>query len=120
MKKPSLYGTLSISETVFDFILDVVVSEMEGIEQIQSNVKRTLKRIVGKRKSMYSDETFDENEGLTLGVEIGIKYGECIPLVCYTLQEKIKQEVEMMTGFQVNEINIVVSTLIMEEEQESI
>ncbi|WP_270181752.1 Asp23/Gls24 family envelope stress response protein [Alkalihalobacillus sp. CinArs1] len=117
MKKPGVYGTLSISETVIDVIIGVVVAETDGVEQIQSNVKRTLRRIVGKRKS-YSDETTDENEGLSLSVEIGIKFGECIPLVCFSLQERIKQEVEQMTGFQVNDINIVVSSLIMEDDKE--
>lgn len=117
MKKPCLYGTLSISETVIDFIIEVAVTETEGVEQIHSSVKRTLKRIVGIRKSKYTDEANEENEGLSLSVEVGIKYGECIPIACFTLQERIKQDVEQMTGFQVNDINITVSDLIIEDEK---
>ena len=49
MKKHLNQGTLSISESVIDFILEVAVKETEGVELIKAPVKHTLKKMVGRR-----------------------------------------------------------------------
>ncbi|MGB8002445.1 MAG: Asp23/Gls24 family envelope stress response protein [Anaerobacillus sp.] len=111
MKKHLNQGTLSISESVIEFILEVAVKETEGVELIKAPVKQTLKKMVGRgRKSAYHYEGV-EDCGLSLRVEVAISFGEVIPFICFMLQERIKQDIEKMTGLYVDEINIVVAGL---------
>ncbi|MBN8207343.1 Asp23/Gls24 family envelope stress response protein [Bacillus sp. NTK071] len=119
MRKEINQGTLVISESVIDFILDVAVKETEGVELIVSPVKHTLRRIVGIRKRSRSQyEEGIEETGLSLRVEVAIGFGEIIPFTCYMLQERIKHDVERMTGLNVEEVNVIVSRLILPQEQD--
>lgn len=121
MRKENNQGTLVISESVIDFILDVAVEETEGVELIVSPVKHTLRKIVGIRKrnkSQYEDKI--EETGLSLRVEVAIDFGEIIPITCFMLQERIKNDVERMTGLRVEEVNVIVNRLILPAEEDEI
>lgn len=121
MRKEFNQGTLVISESVIDFILDVAVKETEGVELIVAPVKHTLRKIVGIRKRNRSQiEDGIEEAGLSLRVEVAIDFGEIIPLTCYMLQERIKNDVERMTGLHVEEVNVIVNRLILPAEEEEI
>ncbi len=116
MKKHLNQGTLSISESVIDVILEVAVQETEGVELIKAPVKHTLKKMVARRRKAARYEGF-EDSGLSLRVEVAISFGEVIPFTCFMLQERIKQDIEKMTGLYVEEINIVVTGLLLPGEQ---
>ncbi|KMM38797.1 Asp23/Gls24 family envelope stress response protein [Guptibacillus hwajinpoensis] len=118
MRKEYNQGTLVISESVIDFIVDVAVKETEGVELIVAPVKHTLRKIVGIRKrnkSQYEDGI--EETGLSLRVEVAIDFGEIIPITCFMLQERIKNDVERMTGLKVEEVNVIVNRLILPVEE---
>ncbi|MDP4553134.1 Asp23/Gls24 family envelope stress response protein [Alkalihalobacillus macyae] len=118
MRKEFNQGTLVISESVIDFIVDVAVKETEGVELIVAPVKHTLRKIVGIRKrnkSQYEDGI--EETGLSLRVEVAIDFGEIIPITCFMLQERIKNDVERMTGLKVEEVNVIVNKLILPVEE---
>jgi uncharacterized alkaline shock family protein YloU len=120
MSKSFHQGSLTISENVIDFILEVAIKETEGVRFIEAPVKKTLRKMVrkGKRPSFQYDENMQEDGGLTLMVEVAIDFGEIIPFTCFVLQERIKTDVEKMTGFQVDEVNVVVTGLNLPLEKE--
>ena len=121
MRKAFNQGTLVISESVIDFILDVAVKETEGVELIVAPVKHTFRKIVGIRKRNKSQiEDGLEVAGLSLRVEVAIDFGEIIPFTCYMLQERIKNDVERMTGLRVEEVNVIVNRLILPAEEDEI
>ncbi|WP_226658397.1 Asp23/Gls24 family envelope stress response protein [Guptibacillus hwajinpoensis] len=115
MRKPLHQGSLTISENVIDFILEVAIKETEGV----CFVKKTLRKMVGKgKRSSYQYENIHEDGGLALKVEVAIDFGEIIPYTCFVLQERIKNDVEKMTGLQVDEVNVVVSGLNLQVNEE--
>ncbi|TLS37662.1 Asp23/Gls24 family envelope stress response protein [Pseudalkalibacillus caeni] len=109
MEKQLGEGTLSISQDVIDFIIEVVVDEIEGVQMVVQNVKDKLVGIVNRKKTVYSTE--EESQKLTVNVKVGITYGENIPFVCYQVQNRLKEEIENLTGFEVEEINLSVERL---------
>ncbi len=75
--------------------------------------------MVGKgKRSSYQYENIHEDGGLALKVEVAIDFGEIIPYTCFVLQERIKNDVEKMTGLQVDEVNVVVSGLNLQVNEE--
>ncbi|WP_273850289.1 Asp23/Gls24 family envelope stress response protein [Guptibacillus spartinae] len=115
MRKSLHQGSLTISESVIDFILEVAIKETEGVHL----VKKTLRKMVGKgKRSSFQYDNIHEDGGLALKVEIAIDFGEIIPYTCFVLQERIKNDVEKMTGLQVDEVNVVVSSLSIQADEE--
>ncbi|WP_273834752.1 Asp23/Gls24 family envelope stress response protein [Guptibacillus sedimenti] len=121
MRKPLQQGSLTISENVIDFILEVAIKETEGIHSIDAPVKKTLRKMVGKgKRSSFQYENMQEDGGLVLKVEVAIDFGEVIPYTCFVLQERIKNDVEKMTGLQVDEVNVVVASLHLQVDDEQV
>ena len=48
-------------------------------------------------------------------MSLNLKYGYSIPEVCETVQEKVKNAIENMTGLEVADINIRVAGVEMED-----
>lgn len=61
-----------------------------------------------------SVEIENKKEGINIVISITIKYGEPLPVVINKMSEKIKVNVEYMTGINVLEINTIVKSLIMD------
>ncbi|WP_283152294.1 Asp23/Gls24 family envelope stress response protein [Guptibacillus hwajinpoensis] len=117
MRKSFHQGSLTISESVIDFILEVAINETPGVKFIEAPVKKTLRKMVGKgKKSSFQYDSYQEDAGLSLKVEVAIGFGEIIPYTCFVLQERIKNDIEKMTGLHVEEVNVLVSALSITDE----
>ncbi len=117
MRKSYQQGSLTISESVIDFILEVAINETPGVKFIEAPVKKTLRKMVGKgKKSSFQYDSYQEEAGLLLKVEVAIGFGEIIPYTCFVLQERIKNDIEKMTGLHVEEVNVLVSALSITDE----
>ncbi|MDO6655504.1 Asp23/Gls24 family envelope stress response protein [Anaerobacillus sp. 1_MG-2023] len=117
MRKSFHQGSLTISESVIDFILEVAINETPGVKFIEAPVKKTLRKMVGKgKKASFQYDSYQEDAGLSLKVEVAIGFGEIIPYTCFVLQERIKNDIEKMTGLHVEEVNVLVSALSITDE----
>ncbi len=51
----------------------------------------------------------DNDEAITIHIEIIVYYGTHIPRLCYDIQSKVKKYLEDMTGVEVKAVNINVA-----------
>jgi len=58
------------------------------------------------------DIVFERNECCTVFLKMTMKYGSNILHVCEKLQKHIKEEIEEMTNFTVEHVNITVQNLV--------
>ena len=54
-------------------------------------------------------------EHVSVNMSLNLKYGYSIPKVCETVQEKVKNAIENMTGLTVLEVNIKIAGVNVEE-----
>ncbi len=104
-------GTLSITENVFAIISSIVINEIEDIASTVSDIKDDFVRVVNKKgnqRGITIDHTQDQ---LTIDIKISVYYGACISEVCFDLQKKIKNEIEIMTGVDVHAVNVFVDSV---------
>lgn len=92
----SYYGKLLISDAVISAIVDYVATS-------DPIVTRTSQIVV---------KNFQEKEkGISINLDVTIKYGYALREVVSTAQRRIKDVVEYMTGLVVNEVNVAVRRL---------
>jgi Uncharacterized protein conserved in bacteria len=92
----SYYGKLLISDAVISAIVDYVATS-------DSVITRTGQIVV---------KNFQEKEkGISINLDVTIKYGYALREVVSTAQRRIKDVVEYMTGLVVNEVNVAVRRL---------
>lgn len=92
----SYYGKLLISDAVISAIVDYVATS-------DAVVTRTGQIVV---------KNFQEKEkGISINLDVTIKYGYALRDVVLSVQRRIKDVVEYMTGLVVNEVNVAIKRL---------
>ena len=90
----SYYGKLLISDAVIAAIVDYVTTNDPLIPKVsQINVKN------------------DQEKGISINLDVTVKYGSSLWDIAYQAQGRIKNMVEHMTGLVVKEVNISVKSL---------
>ena len=95
----SYYGKLSIADAAIAAIVDYVATS-------DLSITRTGQIIIKNSN--------DREKGISITVEVTVRYGKAIRQVVEEAQMRIKDAVEFMTGMTVKEINIQVKRLSME------
>ena len=94
----SYMGKYNISEKVLSDIIDCIGADMGCIRQSD-------KLLVEENREMT-------NEGIELDVSIDMDYGEDLPGKAATFQARVADEIEGMTAFNVNKVNIEVRDIV--------
>ncbi len=107
-------GTVRISPDVVSAIASVAVTEIDGIAGVAQNLTGGLAELLGKRNVSRGIKV-EVNDGVAvIDANIIVNYGAVIPAVSAKLQEKIKDDVETMTGISVDRVNVHVQGVNLE------
>lgn len=116
IKKVLEKGSLNISEDVFSFITSIVIDGTDGIAGTVSHIKDDFKRVVNRKGNQKGINVDHSNDDLvSIDVKISVYFGSNICDMCYMLQQKIAEEIEIMTGIKVACINIFVDSVQLKE-----
>ena len=80
-------GTVKIANDVVAMIAGLAATEVDGVGAMVGNI-----------------DILDGNVSVELAVTL--EYGFNIPTTCNKVQEKVKNAIETMTGFNVSDVNI--------------
>ena len=94
----SYMGKYNISEKVMSDIIDCISVDMGCLRQSD-------KLLIKENREM-------RNEGIELDVSIDMDYGDDLPGKAQTFQARIADEIEGMTAFNVNKVNIEVKDIV--------
>ncbi|MBP1764587.1 MAG: hypothetical protein H6Q65_1645, partial [Firmicutes bacterium] len=95
----SYYGKLLISDSAIATIVNLVAIE-------DPLLTKTAQIVIKNSK--------DPEKGITISLDVTIKYGVQLRDVLHRAQERIKNMVEYMTGMNIKEVNIEVKRLSLE------
>lgn len=112
--KKTQQGTLKVSEDVIETIIRLAVKETEGVEKLQTPSVDFKKMILGKSGKSSAVNVRLAGDSVEIDVSIAAKYGYKISALGESLQERIKNDVQSMTGITVSRINIMVSNLVFD------
>ncbi|HHY73885.1 MAG TPA: Asp23/Gls24 family envelope stress response protein [Bacillus bacterium] len=109
-------GTLSISEDVFAIISSIVIDEMEGIHGTVSDFKDDFIRVVNK-KGNQRGISIDQDEGeLLITIKVSVYLNEDICGLCTELQKTIIEEIKIMTGIEVTNVNVMIDSVRLKDD----
>ena len=100
-------GNVMISEDVIATIVAQTVSEVEGVAELVSKPGADIADLIGKKawgKGMKI--LIAEDNSLTIGCNIMIKYGFSVVDVASAVQTGVTTAVESMTGVKVVSVNV--------------
>lgn len=106
---------VSITDEVVAIISGLAATEVEGVASLEGNLKNKALEKAGFKKLSQGVSVKMTDEGdIKIKLSINTEYGVEIPSISAAVQEKVKTTVENMTGITVASVDVIVSSVILE------
>ncbi len=101
-------GNVNISDEVVCIIASMAATEVKGVAGMNNSISGGIAELLGKKNLSKGVKVTMTESTVILDLSIIAEYGTKIPDVAWKVQEKVKNEVEAMTGLTVTAVNISV------------
>jgi uncharacterized alkaline shock family protein YloU len=110
---PLEQSKVSIAEEVIASIAGIAASEVAGLGTLKGSVADGLASIFGESRQGKGVEASQRAgaSALYVRLKISVKYGYPIHDVAKSVQARVKQEIEAMTGLKVSTIDVFVQEI---------
>jgi uncharacterized alkaline shock family protein YloU len=100
------YGEIKVSEEVVAIIASTAASEVEGVAGMSGGFAGELVEMLGRKNLSKGVKVEVGEKEAAIDLYLVVDYGFRIPEVSWGVQEKVKKDVEEMTGLDVIEVNV--------------
>lgn len=105
-------GEIRVADGVVAVIAGVAAQEVDGIIMKTSSLYQDIaKRLTGGQQSGKGILVKLEDGQITLELRVGTRYGTRIDQACRELQQRVKTDVELLTGIPVIAVDVKVEFL---------
>lgn len=104
-------GKVKISEEVIAIIAGVAATDVEGVASIAGGITRELILKTGTKKLAKGVTAKIEENNVDIFIAINLEYGYNLLETTKKVQEKIKFQIEGMTGLTASNINVKIASV---------
>jgi uncharacterized alkaline shock family protein YloU len=109
-------GAIRITDEVVAIIAGIAAIEVPGVTSMSGGIAGGIAEALGRKNLSKGVKVEVGEKEAAIDLYIIVEYGFRIPDVAWTIQEKVKQTVEDMTGLNVVEVNIHIQGVNIEKE----
>jgi uncharacterized alkaline shock family protein YloU len=109
-------GTIKITDEVVAIIAGIAAMEVPGVTSMSGGIAGGIAEALGRKNLSKGVKVEVGEKEAAIDLYIIVEYGYRIPEVAWTIQERVKNAVEDMTGLSVVEVNIHVQGVNIERE----
>lgn len=116
-------GNIKISVEVVSTIAGIAAAQTKGVACMYSSFAGGIAEMLGAKKNPSKGVKVDmTEESVKIDLYIVVEYGVRIPELAWEIQESVKNNVETMTGLEVEKVNIHIEgvSFLTEEKLEEI
>lgn len=106
LQKDEKIGSVKIADDVVAMIAALAATEVDGVAAMAGNMTNELLSRVGVRNLAKGAKVEVLNKKVKVDIAITVEYGYNIPSTCQSVQTKVKNAIENMTGLEVTDVNI--------------
>ncbi len=99
-------GTVNISDEVVAVMASLAATGVNGVAGMSGGVADGFAELLGKKSLSKGVKITKDGEKLVLDLSVVVEYGAKIPDVSWEVQDKVKSEIETMTGLLVSTVNV--------------
>lgn len=112
-------GLIEVAPEVIEVIAGIATTEVEGVAATHGNFAVGVAERFGKKvHSKGVKATIGEDGEIIIDVYCSIKYGYSIPKVAKDIQTSIRQAIYNMTSIETSEVNVHISAIQFESNNE--
>ena len=112
------YGDIRIADEVIRIVASLAAQEVPGVVSMSGGFTDGINRFLGKENASKGVRLKFEGKTVNASVYLNVEYGYCIPEIALEVQEKVKEAVEAMTGYEVQFVGVNVEGVAKRETRE--
>lgn len=111
-------SSVKISDDVVQIIAGIAAGEIDGVHGMSNSLAGGIAELLGGKKSVSRGVkvTITDNNIAVIDLHVIVRYGARIPDVAWNIQERVKDEVESLTGLSVEKVNIHIDGIHIEKD----
>ena len=113
-------GTIEVAPRVVEIIAGVAASEIDGVSKMYGSLANSFGELLGRSDQRRGVKLTSQNDNLTIDIDIYIDYGVSVPKLATKIQDRVKQQVTLMTDLNVSEVNIHVKGIVQKKEEQTV
>ena len=102
-------GNVSIADDVVAAIAGLAATEVEGVSKLTGNVPNELVSKLGKKNLAKGVKVMIDDKDVIVDLSLELEYGFNVKNVSLSVQDKVKQAIENMTGLNTVAVNVKIS-----------
>ncbi len=99
-------GKIDISEDVIASIASLATMEVDGVVEMVGGLTKDIAAKLSKKYPAKGVKITSDDNDISVDLFLVLKYGVQIQQVASQVQEKVKHSIEVMTGFNVVQVNV--------------
>lgn len=111
-------GSVVISDDVISVISSVAAKGVKGVFGMNTSLSGGFAEFLGKKNPSKGVKVQLDGNNCVIDVYVTVEYGAVIPDVAWEIQERVKNDVEAMTGLDVTAVNVNVEGINVIKEKE--
>lgn len=109
---------VSVTDEVIAIIAGLSATEVEGVASLEGNLKNKAIEKTGIKKLSKGVKIISgEDSKIKVRLSINIEYGNEVQEVCTKVQNKVKSTIENMTGIEVLNVDVKISSVVLDSIQ---
>ena len=112
------YGDIRIADEVIRIVASLAAQEVPGVVSMSGGLTDGINRFLGKENASRGVRLKFEGKTVNASIYLNVEYGYCIPEIALEVQEKVKEAVEAMTGYEVQFVDVNVEGVAKRETRE--
>ena len=112
-------GESRLAPRVLEFIAGIAASQVEGVSKLRGSFANNVSELLGRSDHRRGVKLTVKDDQLTLDLAVTLDYGATVPKVAAQIQERVKQQVALMTNLSVAAVNVHVQGIMPEKEPQA-
>lgn len=100
------YGNVNVSDEVISSVAYLAAKDVPGISAMHNSIGTGIAEFLGKKSLSKGVKINVNGDDVIIDLYVIVDYGIKIPNIAWKVQEKVKAEVENVTGLNVLDVNV--------------
>ncbi len=120
VKEAGVLGDIQIADEVIAIIAGLAATEVEGVAKMYGNITNELVSKIGIKNLSKGVKVSVTPEDVKVDLSLEVRYGYSVMTVSKTVQEKVKQAIETMTGLEVSMVRVRIAGVAIEKSEKAL
>lgn len=99
-------GDIRVADEVIRIVAGLAAQEVPGVLRMSGGLAESFSRMLGKDNASKGVRIRFNGSLVEASIFVDMEYGWCIPEVALSVQEKVKEAIESMTGYMVQSVDV--------------